>query len=204
MSNDYSILISSDGSWDIVERISSARAYSKVTSGHIISWTTGGWVDITPGGTVDQTYDSASANAQSGIAVAQAIASKGPMHTSYIRQFLGVNPVTINSANTLALFGFDSVPAGMGILIHGIAIPDMDGSGLGEPVPFYYCVWHLSGSWMRANISNLLAPDYITITDNLTENNFSINIARKSIQEAPDLNDVQFICVAELVRGLVM
>ena len=46
------------------------------TKGHIYQYQTNAWTDITPaGGTVDQNYNPASANAQSGTAVKQAIDS---------------------------------------------------------------------------------------------------------------------------------
>ena len=57
------------------------------TKGHFYQYQTNTWVDITPagsGGTVDQTYDPSSENAQSGKAVSQAVSQAvNPLQMKY-------------------------------------------------------------------------------------------------------------------------
>ena len=57
------------------------------------------WADITPSTEVDQTYDPTSANAQSGIAVAQAVASKASVKTYYIAPQSGKWDYFYNAGN---------------------------------------------------------------------------------------------------------
>lgn len=153
--------------------------YTRYSEGDVTLAGPGTWTDITPTSsvTVDQTYNAASTNAQSGTAVAQAIAFKyTDTHTYYTVQNMQ-RPIAFSSLRFAIYFGVDynTLPPYTAVLIRGTIMP-----ASGTPQPFYWCAVYNSVQWIEVNDSHFLASSYVTITKNLTFNDFSVLVEQKS------------------------